>query len=164
MNKRGIGSHTTPEKGATDDWLTPPQLIADLGEFDLDPCVPNAMPWETAKHCITENDDGLAWEWHGRVFMNPPYSKNMEFVKKFADHANGIALTFARTETDWFKNLYNADAFLFIKGRLTFYKLDGTKGKGNSGGPSVLIAYGRENVESLIHYRNIHGGLLLGKI
>lgn len=165
-NKPGIGSHTAPKKGATDDWLTPPQLIADLGAFDLDPCVPNKMPWITARQMITEKECGLrnVWHKHQRVFMNPPYSKNMEFAKKFAEHKNGIALTFARTETAWFKNLYNADVFLLLPKRLTFYDLNGKPAKGNSGGPSVLIAYGRENVKALKKYRDAHGGLLLGKI
>lgn len=42
-----------------------------------------------------------------------------------------------------------ADAILFLAGRLTFYKPDGTRGAGNSGGPSVLVAYGDENVACL---------------
>lgn len=41
-----LGSHEKPNKGLTDTWLTPPQLLADLGEFDTDPCVPENMPWK----------------------------------------------------------------------------------------------------------------------
>jgi hypothetical protein len=38
-------------RGATDDWLTPPDIIAALGPFDLDPCSPETRPWDTAaKH------------------------------------------------------------------------------------------------------------------
>jgi len=33
----------------TDVWLTPPAIIEALGEFDLDPCCPNNLPWATAK-------------------------------------------------------------------------------------------------------------------
>lgn len=157
----GIGSHTSPIKGATDTWLTPPSIISDLGSFDLDPCCPSNMPWKTAKNMITEDMDGLKLPWSGRVFMNPPYSKNLEFCRKFAQHKNGIALTFARTETAWFRELYDADAFLFLHGRLYFHSLDGARAKGNSGGPSVMIAYGSENVDALKRFREKNDGLLL---
>ena len=36
MNK-GIGGHTKAYCGKTNEWLTPPDLIKSLGEFDLDP-------------------------------------------------------------------------------------------------------------------------------
>lgn len=42
-----------------------------------------------------------------------------------------------------------ADALLFLKGRLYFHRPDGTRAPGNAGGPSVLIAYGPENVSIL---------------
>lgn len=34
----GIGDHETPNKGETDVWLTPLNIIQALGSFDLDPC------------------------------------------------------------------------------------------------------------------------------
>jgi len=33
-----IGKHERPNKGATDIWLTPLEIIDALGPFDLDPC------------------------------------------------------------------------------------------------------------------------------
>jgi hypothetical protein len=27
-----------------DEWLTPPEILAKLGEFDLDPCAPVVRP------------------------------------------------------------------------------------------------------------------------
>ena len=57
----------------------------------------------------------------------------------------GIAFLFARTETEMF-HLYvwpYAHSVLFLRGRVSFHKPDGTV-KGNAGGPSVLIAYGDE--------------------
>lgn len=137
-----IGKHEKPNKGLTDTWLTPPSIIHELGEFDTDPCVPEGMPWVTAKKMITEKECGLKTEWQGRVFMNPPYSKNKEFAEKFKSHGNGICLVFARTETEWFKNYYEADAMLFLPQRLHFMKITGERAKGNSGAPSVLIALG----------------------
>jgi len=156
-----LGKHERPRKGATDTWLTPLDLINALGEFDTDPCVPIIMPWITAKRMITEREDGLKTEWYGRVFMNPPYSKNLEFAKKFSQHKNGIALVFARTETEWFSYYKDADAFLFLKSRLHFHDQKGTRAKGNAGAPSVLIAYGDENKVALKNYYQKNGGLLL---
>jgi hypothetical protein len=37
----------------------------------------------------------------------------------------------------------------FLRGRLAFRRLDGSAAGHNSGGPSVLVAYGRRNVEAL---------------
>ena len=65
-------------------------------------------------------------------------------------HGNCIALTFARTETKMFFNCVwaKATAILFIKGRLKFYHVTGKQGD-SAGAPSVLIAYGEENAETL---------------
>lgn len=64
---------------------------------------------------------------------------------------NGIALIFARTETAAFFNSVwkYADSILFIKGRLTFYYIDGSRARANSGAPSVLISYDQYNSEIL---------------
>lgn len=72
-------------------------------------------------------------------------------LKRLAEHGNGIALTFARTETDMFFRWgwECADAMLFIRGRLHFYSVKGERAKANAGGPSVLIAYGSANAERL---------------
>jgi DNA N-6-adenine-methyltransferase (Dam) len=156
-----IGSHEKPNKGNTDTWLTPISIIKELGQFDTDPCVPEQMPYKTATKMITEKECGLKTPWVGRVFMNPPYSKNLEFSEKFKNHGNGIALVFARTETKWFQNYYCCDAFLFLKNRLHFCDINGTQAKGNSGAPSVLIAIGDNNVLSLKEYYNKKGGLFL---
>jgi hypothetical protein len=125
-----FSSHERPGKGATDTWLTPPWLLQRLGRFDRDPCPPNGTY-------------GLDIEWNGRVWLNPPYSKNFDFMKKMSQHKNGMALVFTRTETKWFQNYVfpYAHSILFFNKRLKFYKEDGTESKGNAGAPSVLISY-----------------------
>ena len=139
-------------KTGKDEWLTPPQLIQPLGEFDLDPCSPVNRPWSTAKAHYTKHDDGLALPWFGRVWLNPPYGNQTgKWMKKLADHGNGVALTFARTETKmFFDTVWNrADAILFLRGRLKFHNVDGTPGNNSAGAPSCLIAYGETNALSL---------------
>ena len=144
----GIGSHTKPNRGFTDDWLTPPEIIKACGEFDLDPCTPIEMPWVTAKNRFTVKDNGLSKDWTGRVWLNPPYGAQVGlWMQRLAIHGNGIALVFARTETAWFQDFVfpYADALLFIAPRLHFYTEKGERAKGNAGGPSVLVAYGSGN-------------------
>jgi hypothetical protein len=65
-------------------------------------------------------------------------------------HKHGIVLLFAITETKaFFEYVWaEADAIMFLKGRLKFHFPDGKQG-GTAGSPSVLIAYGQNNVEAL---------------
>ena len=129
----------------TEVWLTPPYVLEALGDFDLDPCASVDRPWDTAKHHFTIEDDGLAQDWFGRVWCNPPYGPKLgPFLRRLAEHeGGGIALVFARTETKAFFDYVwdRATAIFFIKGRIRFYKPNGELG-GTAGSPSVLIAYG----------------------
>lgn len=162
---KGIGGHQRAFQGRTDEWLTPPNIIESLGVFDLDPCSPINRPWSTAKQHYTIEDDGLNKDWHGRVWLNPPYGPETgKWLQKLADHFNGIALIFARTETEMFHNYVwdRASGLLFLKGRLYFHYVDGCKASANAGGPSVLVAYGSKNVDSLYESK-INGKILLLK-
>lgn len=137
-----------------DEWLTPPEIIKALGAFDLDPCAPSneRRPWDMAATHYSADQNGLALPWHGRVWCNPPYGlEAARWLEKLADHGNGIALIFARTETAmFFDHVWEkADALLFIRGRLHFHHVDGRRAAANSGAPSVLVAYGQNNVQAL---------------
>ena len=135
-----------------DEWLTPKYITDQLGPFDLDPCSPGSRrPWDTAKYHLDETDNGLLAPWFGRVWCNPPYGREtFKWLKKLADHGDGIALIFARTETNGFYDQVwqRADAVFFIKGRLKFCYVDGTEAD-CANAPSCLIAYGQQNVERL---------------
>lgn len=142
-----------PFAGGTDVWLTPKHLLAALGEFDLDPCaVPDPARWPTARRHICLPDDGLSAPWSGRVWLNPPYGAQVHrWVSRLADHGDGIALIFARTDTTGFMNHVwrRADAVCFLQRRLVFHHSDGTAAGNDCGAPSVLVAFGRNNVEVL---------------
>lgn len=131
-----------------DEWITPRWILNALGEFDLDPCAALNQPWPTAKKQFTTEDDGLYQEWSGRVWLNPPYGPHTRaWLLRLSDHGTGTALVFARTETEtWFIAVWPlATAILFIKGRVTFCHVSGDEGHANSGAPSALIAYGRQD-------------------
>ena len=163
-----MSSHQSA-KSMTDTWLTPPYILEELGPFDLDPCSPVERPWPTAKKHLTIVDDGLSSDWIGRVWLNPPYGRETgKWMRKMAEHNYGTALIFARTETHvWFDYVWpKASAVCFIKGRLWFHKVDGSKGRSSGGAPSSLIAYGAYDAHRLFLFaeRNGHKYIALGEL
>lgn len=140
------------DERTTDVWLTPPYVVEALGAFDLDPCAPDPRPWDTARHYYNQSNDGLAQPWRGRVWCNPPYSGQMpKWIAKLAEHGNGIALIFARTDAAVFHDqIFNrAQALLFLRSRLRFHLRDGRPAPTTAPAPSVLVAYGRRNAQAL---------------
>jgi len=159
----GMGGHSLPNKGTTSDWLTPLDLLVQLGTFDLDPCAaPLPRPWNTARHHITLPDDGLAAEWEGRVWLNPPYGQETAgWMERLAAHGTGTALIFARTETECWRRFVwpSATAILFLEGRLFFHWPSGTRAPHNAGAPSALVAYGLADA-NILRLSQIAGGLV----
>jgi hypothetical protein len=152
--RKGIGGHQSARPGSV-TWLTPPHVIEALGgpeSFDLDPC---AFPgWATAREGYSlPHVNGLAAPWHGRVWLNPPYTSGEieRWIRKLGDHGRGTALIFARTETEAFQGLVfeRASGLLWIAGRLHFHHPDGSRAKANAGAPSVLCAYGQDDLDRL---------------
>lgn len=138
--------------GLNDEWLTPPEILHALGPFDLDPCAPVNCPWEMAVKHYSIIDMGLMQPWKGRVWLNPPYGlEAAEWLARLAEHGDGIALIFARTETDMFRRYVweKADGVFFFYGRLFFHHVDGRRAEANAGAPSCLVAYGQKNVEAI---------------
>ena len=132
----------------SDIYLTPPAIVRAVGPFDLDPCCPPAMPWQTAHRMISLPQDGMAMPWEGRVWLNPPFGREAaKWLEKLAHHGNGIALVPARTETRMFYSWVwpFASAVCFLRGRPHFHYADGTRASANSGAPIALVAYGVSN-------------------
>jgi hypothetical protein len=149
MTRRGI--HTKPNRGLSDDWVTPPEIIQKLGPFDLDPCAAPGQFYPTAKRMITPPADGLDLKWNGRVWLNPPYSQVHAWLPNLVEGGRGTALLASRTEVErWFWPFVweAADAILFLRGRLYFHRPDGST-SGNAGHGSVLVAYGKGDVATL---------------
>lgn len=121
-------------------------VIACMGAIDLDPCSNSyANPNVPATTHYTVEDDGLAQTWQGKVYMNPPYGREIgKWVAKLRDEydcgnvTEAIALVPARTDTDWFDQLIDGYRLhCFVHGRLQFIGNDG-----NAPFPSALVYLG----------------------
>ena len=142
---RGFSKLDNPtHEGKTNTWLTPLEIVNALGKFDLDPC--GVEGHLTADRLIVLPECGLAANWEGRVWLNPPYGKEIgKWLNKLESHGNGIAIVFSRTDTKWFQDL-KPTAMFFMKGRIAFLKEDKTKDS-NAGHGSVLLIFGENNIE-----------------
>jgi hypothetical protein len=97
-----------------------------LGGIDLDPCSDShTEPNVPARAHYTAADDGLAKDWHGTVFCNPPYSQVQAWIRKLlAEHRAvrvhaAVLLVKAAPETRWWR-LLDAHPRCYIRGRLVF--------------------------------------------
>ena len=143
--------HETAISGSV-EWFTPRWVFDALGaRFDLDPCSPGeGLTHVPASHHLTKEQDGLALPWVGRVWCNPPYGPGIEkWLWKCATLAqdgvgSAIALVPNRTDTRWFqKAMADADATLFLAGRIKFHRGDkDAPPTGSPGTGSALIGYG----------------------
>ena len=120
------------------EWYTPREILDHardvLGQIDLDPAsTPAANAIVQAQTFFTLDDDGLAQEWQGTVWLNPPYSHPLvdRFCQKLAASMQSgtvsaaIVLINNCTETKWFATLTrDASALCFPTGRVHFWKPD----------------------------------------
>lgn len=141
--------------GQKDEWITPQWILNSLGEFDLDPCSPIDRPWDTANNHFTIEDDGLSMPWFGRVWCNPPFNRyeKGKWMAKMAEHNNGILLVPASCEIKEFQKYVwgKCSGILFLNRRPHFHHIDGSRAIGNSGCTICLVAYGSDNLNSLIN-------------
>lgn len=182
--KRGFSHESTYNESK--EWYTPRYIFNALGlTFDVDVCSPglDVVPWVPAVRALTIDQDGLKTPWGGGlVWMNPPYgSDTPHWMAKLAAYSGGgIALVFARPDTNWFHDYATkATAICFLSSRVQFVperfasryaagELDRAgrfvwpseyvqelKAAGKSapgpGAGSMLVAYGQRAFEALIN-------------
>lgn len=147
-----------------DEWLTEPSIIelarATMGSIDFDPAS-NIVAQEYVKagtYCSLEDKelfipnrlyDGLKQEWHGNVWLNPPYSRDN--IDAFVDEAidqwhkdkeinlrkldNGelyvkqmMILVNSATDARWYHMLLKySNVILLWRGRIKFWKIENGK-------------------------------------
>jgi len=127
------------------EWSTPKELFDQLNgifRFTLDPCATceNAK----CKNYFTKAEDGMRQPWIGRVFMNPPYGRQVgKWVRKAFDEAQQnaelvLCLLPARTDTRWWHQYCMRGEIVFIKGRLKF-----GEARNSAPFPSALVLFRR---------------------
>ena len=131
------GAHVGNNSGNS-EWYTPP-AYADaardaMGAIDTDPCSCKAANSVVqAATFYDEFDDGLNHEWHGSVFINPPYGDGTvdafaaKLLGEIADGRTTQAVFLVNncTETKWFQSLISqASAVCFPRGRISFWSLE----------------------------------------
>ena len=131
----------------TDLWETPQEFFDRLNKkykFNLDVC---AIPENAkCKRFYSPKVDGLAQEWKGACWMNPPYGRGIsKWIKKAFEegqkNAIVVALLPARTDTKWFHEFIYMKpgvSYDFVKGRLKF-----GKSKNAAPFPSMLVVFGK---------------------
>lgn len=100
------------------NWYTPKKYMdavhGVMNGIDLDPAsCPAANKTIRAKKFYTKEDDGLLQNWHGRVFLNPPYGRaGPDFIEKLYNEygstiSEAIVLVNSRaTDADWFQPMF----------------------------------------------------------
>lgn len=139
----------------TGEWYTPREIIEDIlklfGVIDLDPCSNNhEEPNVPANKHFTKADDGLSKEWHGRVYMNPPYGREIgawieKLIQEYLDGhiTEFVALVPARIDTEWFRKIAGFPAmWCGVDGRLKF-----SKSENSAPFPSAIFYLGERDKE-----------------
>ncbi|HEY6807088.1 MAG TPA: DNA N-6-adenine-methyltransferase [Pyrinomonadaceae bacterium] len=131
------------------EWTTPTNLFEALNKvfhFTLDPCASKTNA--KCRRYFTKLEDGLTKKWSGRVFMNPPYGRQIgKWVKKahVESQTNAeivVCLLPSRTDTIWFHDYCAKGEILFFKGRLHF-----SEAESPAPFPSMLVCF-RKSVRS----------------
>lgn len=138
-----------------DVWQTPDEIIEMLQPIDVDPCAgKDTTIGRDANY--TKADDGLTKKWHGRVFVNPPFSDKKSWLQKAISEKDRTEAIFVLTPdgTDtksWWHEYIAAEAdyIWFSKGRISYINPDtGEKAKNPTFGTAISI-FGEPGEETL---------------
>lgn len=129
---------------SSDEFGTPIQFVRPLANaldgFDVDPASgAEAQPLASTRY--DEADDGLSQEWHGDVWLNPPFSEKTAWVEKTRREVRAgradtvVVLLPVDTSTALFhEHVVEATVLCFVEGRLSFV------GGGENPSFGVLVA------------------------
>lgn len=131
---------------SSNEWETPQELFDELDNefhFTLDPCATE----ENAKcdKYFNKTENGLSRSWaHERVFMNPPYGRDIgKWIKKAyeeSERALVVCLIPARTDTAyWHDYIFDKAEIRFKRGIIYFKKNTGETGPAPF--PSAIVVY-----------------------
>jgi phage N-6-adenine-methyltransferase len=155
MLRLAQGTHQLISQSNSNEWYTPPEYIeaarSVMGAIDLDPASNEiAQEWIKATAYYTAEDNGLAHEWHGRIWLNPPWGRlTGDFVEKLAEEIAAGRVTEAvvlvnahATDTDWFSPLWDG-LLCFTDHRINYVSPDDVSSGSTHG--SVFVYFGRNH-------------------
>lgn len=140
-------SHNSGEN----EWYTPSEYIEAarevLGTIDLDPASSDiANERVKATSYFTKEDNGLAHEWHGNVWMNPPYAQPLisSFAEKVVEEFDAariraaIVLVNNATDTKWFRTMEAVSPAICFTPRIRFIDPSGNPSGAPLQGQAIL--------------------------
>lgn len=139
------------------EWYTPPEYLdiarKVMSGIDVDPASSEiAQATVQAETYFTADDDGLAQDWVGRVWLNPPYRRWVidRWIDKLQEQITAgnvtewLVLVNNSADTRWAQQLLHmASAVCFLRGRIRFLTPDGVLGAPLQG---QMLCYGGDNV------------------
>lgn len=144
-----MNSRKALHSSTTNEWYTPQKYVDAarevMGGIDLDPCgTTTSNETVRAKIVYTESIDGLGMKWNGRVWLNPPYGRQ---VAKWVDKllwefdlghvTEAVLLVNAVPDRKWFKRLFRFQ-ICFVDHRIRFLRPDGTPGPSPTHGNAIV--------------------------
>jgi DNA N-6-adenine-methyltransferase (Dam) len=155
-NRRYLALHST---AGNQEYYTPPYVFKSMGnvEFDRDVASPGKaiVHWIPARRHFTRADDGLKQNWSGDfVWGNFPYTRSglPQWLEKFRENGNGVALVVDRTSARWWHRLCaDADAILQVFKKIQFLRPPNEPNDSKNALGSSLVAYGPKGVEALVN-------------
>ena len=112
---------------ATDDWATPQDFFDKLNrefKFEIDVCASASNA--KAPTFFDKEANGLAQDWQGVCWMNPPYVRGIDawmrkaYTSARENGATVVCLVPARTDTKWWHDYAARGEVFFVPGRLRF--------------------------------------------
>lgn len=169
----GVSNHRALGTGEN-EWYTPADVIEDvrsvLGAIQLDPASSHkAQKVVAAEHYFTAEDDALSRGWFGKVFLNPPYSRELmpRFASKLIEEvkagrvSEAVMLTHNYTDNRWFHMAASAAQLIcFTRGRIRFIEPDGELSKPTQG--QAFFYYGGRPEAFRDNFS--HRGLIVARI
>ena len=132
------------------EWETPQEFFDILNRvfrFDIDVCATKKNT--KCKRFFTPEINGLAQDWIGTVWCNPPYDREIErwlnkAQQSYDQGATVVMLLPAKTDTKWIhKYVFGRAQVMFLKGRLKFGNIDNS-----APFPSMLAIWGGSKLKS----------------
>jgi phage N-6-adenine-methyltransferase len=143
MSKQLNAMHTGPRR---EDWETPPDLFARYhAEFDFNlDAAANAENAKVAAY-LSEEQDAMnpAQRWTSRVWLNPPYGKDIgKWIEKAYHESQLVGSTVvclvpARTDSWWWHDYALKGEIRYLRRRVKF-----VGAKYNAPFPSAIVIFG----------------------